>query len=166
MFGKPIPGKGAQLYCRCRAPFFGLNIADYSGYPALPVAVDHSCGDGVDKITGIRFGTRLPETNVNVDPTTPIVNVNVTPEDTPVFGTAIIDFGDVPTFDTSVLINYQTDIPADAHIRAWIQDDLIAAELITLTPINPIAGTGFTIYAASLSAMVIGQVPIHWSWNS
>lgn len=81
------------------------------------------------------------------------------------YGIATIDFGAIPTFEASLFVDFQTGIPANAHVRAWIQDDVIAAELVTLTASGIVAGSGFTLNAASLSAMAIGTVPVHWVWN-
>lgn len=82
-----------------------------------------------------------------------------------VYGTATIDFGTAPTTDGAVAVTYQTPIAAGAHIRAWIQDDPVAAELVTLTPETLVPGSGFAIYAACLGAKVTGTIPVHWTWN-
>lgn len=81
-------------------------------------------------------------------------------------GSATLDFGAVPVSDASVDIRFQGTMPAGPYLQAWIQDDRQAGELLRLTAGNPIAGSGFTIYASSPEALVTGTVTARWNWSS
>ena len=92
-------------------------------------------------------------------------------------GTATINFGAAPGNPTATLaITGQTAIAAGAFIEAWIQGDstadhnayehlVIFARLVSLACGDLVAGTGFTIYAAT-ELRITGQVSCRWVWSS
>ena len=92
-------------------------------------------------------------------------------------GTATINFGATPgSTNATLAITGQTSIASGAHIEAWIQGDstadhnayehlVILSRLVSLACGDLVAGTGFTIYAAT-ELKITGQVACHWVWSS
>ena len=93
-------------------------------------------------------------------------------------GQIVIDFGAAPGSDrATVALIGQAAILAGSLCEAWIdathaatadhtQDEhSMAAAGIGITCQTIVAGTGFTIVAASAVGMVIGKWNLNWVWN-
>ena len=90
-------------------------------------------------------------------------------------GTATLDFGATPTDTASVAVTGQGGIISGSFVEAFFMRETTAdnaedeheeaASICPLTCGNIIAGTGFTIYAHTLSALGIGQFSVKWIWN-
>lgn len=99
--------------------------------------------------------------------------------DHPTSGTATLNFGATPTYESSIDVTGQTQILATSKAQAWIQQDsmgagadynspadhLLASDSVKLTCGTPVPGVGFTIYASSRFALWTGKFRIRWSWT-
>lgn len=45
------------------------------------------------------------------------------------------------------------------------QEHLMAGALVRLTPSDPIANTGFTIYANNIGGLATGRFRVDWVWS-
>lgn len=90
-------------------------------------------------------------------------------------GIAILDFGDTPSEEASVVVTDQIGIDSTSSVRVWIQGDTmgsnntdehkLAAETISLFTDIPTPNVGFTIYAVSRFAMWTKRFRLRWSWR-
>lgn len=89
-------------------------------------------------------------------------------------GTAVIDFGDTPSAEASVVVSGQTQILATSQVRVSMQvdtmlnnnadDHLLAALTMNFAAGAPVAGDGFTIYASSNFALWTKRFRLRWRW--
>ena len=90
-------------------------------------------------------------------------------------GTAALDFTSTPSDSTSVAVTGQATIASDSTCEAFFMRDTTAdnggdehEEAATMVPLvcgDVIAGTGFTIFANTIGALVTGQFKVHWVWS-
>lgn len=91
-------------------------------------------------------------------------------------GVAVIDFGAAPGASTAeIAITGQDGIAADASVAVWVQGDSTADHNayehsrifpahLGLSTADVVAGTGFTIIAAS-ELRLTGAVKVRWQWS-
>lgn len=90
-------------------------------------------------------------------------------------GTAMLDFGSTPRWDTTLYVGGQADILSSSQIRVSLQGDtsgtnsetdyLLAASSISLAAGGIVPGSGFTIYADSTFALWTGRFRVRWRWS-
>lgn len=90
-------------------------------------------------------------------------------------GTAVIDFGDIPTDYAMVDVVGQTGITPASHVRIWFQAETMAnntpenhiqaAFFTRLATSDPIADIGFTIYCLSKIGFFTKKFRIDWLWS-
>lgn len=90
-------------------------------------------------------------------------------------GTAVLDYGTTPAYEAQVDIAGQTGILPTSHVRVWFQGEtmgsnsaqehLMAGALVRLTPSDPIADVGFTIYADNVGGLATNKFRIDWLWS-
>lgn len=139
-FGRIFKG---YLACLRKSPMpLGQSSANNKGILPAQVPADYWCGD---------YSRSDPQV---------YGNINL------LFGTATLDFGEVPTGDATVAVTGQNSVISSSQIQIWIQDDPIANQMIRLTPINTVPGVGFSIRADSVGALVSGTLPVNWSYKN
>lgn len=89
-------------------------------------------------------------------------------------GTGVIDFGSTPTDTATLVVTGQTAITALSNVEAYfmrestasngVDEHEEAATMIALVVGSVVAGTGFTIYANTIGALVTGTFNIRWVW--
>lgn len=89
-------------------------------------------------------------------------------------GTAILDFGMVPSPEASIAVTGQDGILPTSHVHVAFQGDtdinndenehILAGQTLALSTGAPVAGQGFTIYAESSFALWTSQFTVRWSW--
>lgn len=89
-------------------------------------------------------------------------------------GTAILDFGDIPSPEASVAVTGLSGITPTSQVRISWQGDtmlnnneadhLLAAASIKLTSGIPVQDTGFTVYADSNFALWTKRFRVRWTW--
>lgn len=90
-------------------------------------------------------------------------------------GTVVLDYGDTPSPTASVDVAGQTGITPSSHVRVWFQGEvmsnndaqahLMAGALVRLTPSDPVADVGFTIYASNIGGLATGKFRVDWLWS-
>lgn len=94
-------------------------------------------------------------------------------------GTAILDYGIIPTFSASVFVDGQANILATSKVQVWFQadttdigaeynsasDHLLASQYVKLTSGEPVAEDGFLIFAESRKFLWSGKYRVRWSWS-
>lgn len=90
-------------------------------------------------------------------------------------GTAVVDYGNVPSPEAVVAVIGQTGILASSHVRVWFQDKVMssngalehrmASSLVRLTPADIEPNVGFSIYADNIGGLATGKFRIDWIWS-
>jgi hypothetical protein len=90
-------------------------------------------------------------------------------------GTAVLDFGASPAAEASVTVTGQSGILSGSTVDAFIQggttadngaeDHRFAVVALRLIADSVVAGTGFTIYATSISGLATGTFNVKWRWQ-
>lgn len=91
-------------------------------------------------------------------------------------GTAVLDFGLTPSPEASVSVTGQTGITTASRVRVWFggntmsdndaTEHLMAGVLTKLTPSQPVADDGFTIYADNIGGLATGKFRLQWLWSA
>ena len=92
---------------------------------------------------------------------------------TVVHGTAVLDFGDTPSPETTVDVTDQPGITPTSQVRISVQGDtmlnndesdhLLLSQSVKINAGIPVADVGFTIYAKSDLALWTKRFRVRWS---
>jgi hypothetical protein len=90
-------------------------------------------------------------------------------------GTAVVDFGSIPSTEASVVVTGQAGVSLSSTIDAFVQgsttadntalDHRFAAISFKLLADDIVAGTGFTIYVTALAGLATGTFNIKWRYQ-
>lgn len=152
--------------------------AEYGIYIAVPFVVP----DGYE-ISGVAtYAFRDGSGNTIVDQTFPVQLIPsqvIFGDSRATTGTAILDYGVIPTFSASVFVDGQTNILATSKVQVWFQadttdvgaeynsasDHLLASQYVKLTSGEPVVEDGFLIFAESRKFLWSGKYRVRWSWS-
>lgn len=88
----------------------------------------------------------------------------------------MIDYGATPTAQAIVTVGGQAGITATSRVRVWFAGNsmsdndadahIMAGALVRLTPSQPVADDGFSIYATNIGGLATGTFRVSWIWSA